>query len=160
MSYDRQARIIGWYQELGTMVKEANKLQGLVSQMRAQGQLHKDNKENLAQVVKNKDEMVKALDGVTKVACEKANRNTLASCEELLGQIEARLSQLDDLQRAARSAHAQLELAAAMGDFDDGKPGMTRAEAEKQIEEIKQRANKQLELIDQLIPVNSHLVVL
>lgn len=159
MNYDKQARIVGWYQELGTMVKEANKLQGLISSMRAQAQLHSDNKENLAQITKSKEEMTKALDKVTAIACEKGNRTNLASAEELLGQIEARLGQLDELQREVRTAEAQFELAVAMGEFDNGAPGMTRADAEKQIGAMRARADKQLELVDQLVPVKQSLVI-
>lgn len=151
---DKQERILKYYQELATFAQQANQGKTALTQAKAQIELAKADadlnaQKQLAQQVAHIERITTV---ATKMATEKANRPDLAGVEDLLGQIEARLSHYGELLKETRMMDAQFELAVSMGEFAEGAPGATRADVEAQIAQAKAKATKQLELADALVP--------
>lgn len=152
--YDKQQRVLAFYQELATLTQQATKGQQALTSAGAQADLAKADADGQAQqAIKQQVVNIKRVtDLAIKLATEKAKRDDLEGVERLLGQLEARLENYGNIQKELRNMEAQFELAAAMGEFAEGAAGLSRGDAETMIAQIRERGEKQLQLADDLVP--------
>lgn len=151
-------RIIAFYQEVATYVKQAAQGRAALIQAMAQTNLaKKDADTNAQRSIQNQVAQIERVTNVAETAVlDRTKKLTLASAESLLGDIEARLQHHAELVKQAKSMAAQIELADAMGEFAEGAPsGMTRADADVQVAAVEARVQKQLDLAEALIPVTA-----
>jgi hypothetical protein len=156
--YDKKERIVKFYTTLATYVKEINKAKQVLIGLDAQGEMHRGNKTILDQIGEQRKQVIKVQDSAQKLAIDYSNRRDLAGAEDLLAQLEARISGHEQITKGYHDMQASFELAVSMGEFAADVPGMTRADAESQIAAVKERGEKQLELANQLIPVRSTII--
>jgi hypothetical protein len=156
--YEKKERIVKFYTTLATYVKENNKAKQILHGLDAQGEIHRGNKKVLEQIAEQRKQAIQVKDVTEKLAVEYAGSRNMATTEELLSDLEARISQHETLNKGLNEMEAQFELAVSMGEFDETVPGMTRADAEKQITSVRERAEKQLALADALIPARSTII--
>lgn len=156
--YEKKDRIVKFYTTLATYVKEMNKAKQVLYGLDAQGEIHRGNKPVLEQITNQRKQATQVLDVAQKLATEYADRRNIEQTEELLNDLEARISGHEKLVKGLNEMEAQFELAVTMGEFEEDVPGMTRADAEKQITAVRDRAAKQLDLADALIPARSSII--
>lgn len=156
--YEKKERIVKFYTTLATYVKEVNKCKQMLHGLDAQGEIHRGNKKALEQMAEQRKQVIQVLDVAQKLAIEYASKRDMAQTEELLTDVEARISGHEQISKSLNEMEASFELAVSMGEFDDGAQGMTRADAEQQISSVRLRGEKQLELADQLVPARSSIL--
>ena len=156
--YEKKDRIVKFYTTLATYVKELNKGKQALYSLDAQGELHRGNKQALEQITEQRKRVIQVTDVAQKLAVEYADRRNIEQTEELLNDLEARISGHEKIVKGLNEMEAEFELAVSLGEFNDGVPGMTRADAEKQISAVRERASKQLDLADALIPARSSII--
>lgn len=150
----RHDRIVKFYTELSTIVQQAQQGKQALIQGATQRELATKDADTNAQ--KQIDAQIVHLKRVTEVAekaaIEKSKRSSLHQAKDLLDKIQARLENHGELLKALSTMEAQFELAVAMGEFDEGKGGMTRADAEQQLAIVRTRVEKALELAHDQVP--------
>lgn len=156
--YAKKDRIVKFYTTLATYVKENNKAKQILYGLDAQGEIHRGNAKVLEQIAEQRKQSIKVQDVTQKLAVDYASTRDMAAAEGLLNDLEARINGYEQIQKGLNEMEASFELAVSLGDFDDGTPGMTRADAEKQISSVRERGDKQLALADQLIPARSSII--
>lgn len=147
-------RILSFARELHALVSQAQQAQASIDQLNANITLAEsmsDDKQ-VAELLKQKTKFREFVEKATAAAQTKANRSDLLAAERLLKEIEVRLQQHQELETTYLSMQATFELAAQMGEFDEGVEGTTRAEAEEKLSIAKQRMEAALNQAADLIP--------
>jgi hypothetical protein len=156
--YEKKDRIVKFYTTLATYVKENNKAKQILYGLDAQGEIHRGNQKILEQITEQRKQAIKVQDVTQNLAIEFASKRDMAATEELLNDLEARITGHEQIVKGLNEMEASFELAVSLGEFNDGVPGMTRADAEKQISAVRTRGEQQLALADQLIPARSSII--
>src|SRR4051812_30830618 len=156
--FEKKERIVKFYTTLATYVKENNKAKQVLYGLDAQGEIHRGNKKVLEQIAEQRKQAIQVKDVTEKLAVEYSGSRNIAATEELLSDLEARISGHESLNKGLNDMEAQFELAVSLGEFAEGVSGLSRADAEKQIIAVRERTEKQLSLADALVPARSTLI--
>lgn len=100
-------------------------------------------------------EGTKTLEAITKIACEKANRQDLESARTLATDLMHRVNNARREHEDFRKLASEFEFQVATGDLQ----GEARAIAERELEMAKQRVELRVKLADDLVP-NKPVVLL
>lgn len=143
--------VLNFYRTLGTLVKRATQLEGGIVELEAMERVAEQarDKTQRNKIVEQRKEAVAALEHLMVRVRAVSERQTTADAEVLLRELETRFQLLDECENDLRTTVARFELAAEGGEFADA---AERAEIERQLEILRQRAALQLTLTGRLVP--------
>lgn len=156
-----RTQIVQYVQELAEVVKNGRQIERAINETSANVKIAEKlgDTDRGQQLITQRMNLRNALVAVTELATETSKRSDLDGAELLAQEIEARLDNHAAAHESLVRLKANFELAVELKSFaQEDEEGMTRADAEAAIEQIKQRAETTIKQAEQLIPERRVLV--
>lgn len=150
--------VVTWFQEAAAMTQTVSNVEEQIAKIKGMLELAETTGDGnqLMQLTNQLHHLQTALDKMTPALLQRTKTASSEGAREYMSDLQHKIGQAEQLYDAWRGAQARFELAVKLGEFDDKVE--KRAEAEAQLEVLKQRYETAVELASEAIPSSVRLL--